>query len=289
MKTMAANSTHPMTTEMYVGWPNAGQLKMIANLVDKTLIHAYVTNPNNAFNYALTRLQYYDTYSGIENVSIIYSAEPNFMGPWLSANNMTNAEQTFMTAYNNSTGAWKNHVNLQGFTYFTYSMMTNIALPIQLLDFKGFTNNNQLFLDWKIERIDNLNRFEIEVSSDGKVFKNIGNQAVTNDKNYAYHGQYEPTLGSYFRLKMIENDGRFEYSKVLFLTKKEDKNVLIFPNPTTGKIHLLAQPEPFWLINNLGQVILKGDQTPESIDVENIENGLYWLKIGENIVKIIKN
>ncbi len=288
MKTMTNSSTHPMTVEMYVGWPNAGQLKIIADIVDKTLIHAYVTNPSNAFNYALTRLQYYDTYANIENVSIIYSAEPNFMGPWLTTNNMAAAEQTFMTAYNNSNGNWKSHVNLQSFTYFTYSMMSNISLPIQLIDFKGFILKNNLFLDWKTNNTDKLNHFEIEVSSDGVDFKNIGTISASNEQNYTFYTEYVSTKNTYCRLKMILNDHQFEYSKVIFLTKKEAQIPFFFPNPTTGKLFLSPSSAPFLLVNSLGKIVLKGDETPQNIDMEQLENGLYWLKIGDDVVKIIK-
>ncbi|MFN0201691.1 MAG: PKD domain-containing protein, partial [Bacteroidia bacterium] len=129
MRAMADASAHPMTVEMYVGWLNAGQMKIIAGLVDRMLVHAYVTNPTTSYAYALTRLQNYATINGMENVTIIFSAEPNFMGPWLNANSLQSAEQTFLNAYNAASGTWKSHVNLQGFIYFTSSMMT--AAPLQ--------------------------------------------------------------------------------------------------------------------------------------------------------------
>jgi hypothetical protein len=112
-----------MTVEMYVGWPDATELQEIADIVDKTLIHAYVTDPSTAFTYALTRLEDYDTYTGVADVSIIYSAEPNFMGPWLADNGLAEAESIFMNDYNAASGNWKNHVNLEEFTYFTYSYL----------------------------------------------------------------------------------------------------------------------------------------------------------------------
>ena len=74
MATLAAANSHPMTVEMYVGWPTAIQLQEIADIVDKTLIHAYVTDPSTAFTYALTRLEDYDTYAGVADISIIFSA-----------------------------------------------------------------------------------------------------------------------------------------------------------------------------------------------------------------------
>lgn len=130
IRILADNSTHPMTVEMYVGWPDAAQLLEIADIVDRTLIHAYVPDPNNAFGYAEGRLEYYENYVGTAEITIIFSAEPNFSGPWLQNNNMAMAEQVFMDDYNASTGTWKSNIDLQGFTYFTYTMMSDVVLPI---------------------------------------------------------------------------------------------------------------------------------------------------------------
>jgi hypothetical protein len=152
MKNMTNNSSHPMTVAMYTGWPNQGQMQQIADIVDKTYIHAYVSNPNSTFTYALTRLQFYNTYAGVENISIIFSAESDFMGSWLAANGMLAAERIFTTAYNNATGAWKNHVNWQGgFAYFAYSKLSNVALPLEVIDFKGFMNDRKSILIWQTE------------------------------------------------------------------------------------------------------------------------------------------
>jgi hypothetical protein len=119
-----------MTVDMYIGWPNQGQMQEMADIVDKTYIHVYVSDVNTMFTHALTRLQFYSTYAGVAKISIILSAESAFMGTWLVANGMAAAEQIFTTAYNHATGAWKNHLNWQGFSYFTYSMLSNVALPL---------------------------------------------------------------------------------------------------------------------------------------------------------------
>lgn len=123
MTILAAANSHPTTVEMYVGWPTATQLQEIADIVDKTLIHAYVTDPSTAFAYALTRLEDYNTYTDVADISIIFSAEPNFMGPWLADNSLAEAEAIFMTNFNAATGSWKSQVNLEGFTYFTHSYL----------------------------------------------------------------------------------------------------------------------------------------------------------------------
>jgi hypothetical protein len=304
MKTMATASTHPMTVEMYVGWPNAGQLKTIANIVDKTLIHAYVTNPNTAFNYALTRLQHYSTYAGVENVSIIYSAEPDFMGPWLSANSIVSAEQIFNTAYTNATGTWKSHVNLGTFTYFTYSMMTNIALPVELIDFQGVATDNETILTWTIANSQNMEGFEIEKSLNGTDFTNLGFVPIISQNEYEFMDN-DVTISAYYRLKMLDLDGQFTYSSIIYVKKGLDlttnrdlRNRLEFsiqPNPVTNFItitstKLLSENAIYEVYNALGIVIQKGSIKDEMIDVQGLLEGIYWLKInGSDPCKFYKN
>lgn len=147
MRTLADNSTHPMTIEMYVGWPDAIQLLEIADIVDRTLIHAYVPDPDDAFSYTEGRLEYYENYTGMAEVMIIFSAEPNFSGPWLQANNMAAAEQAFMDDYDASTGTWKDNIDMQGFTYFTYTMMNDIVLPINEAEEEEIVDENKSLIE----------------------------------------------------------------------------------------------------------------------------------------------
>jgi Secretion system C-terminal sorting domain len=304
MKAMAAASTHPMTTEMYVGWPNAGQLKTIANIVDKTLIHAYVTNPNSAFNYALTRLQLYDTYAGVENVSIIYSAEPDFMGPWLSTNAMLPAEQIFTGQYNNASGAWKSHVNMQAFTYFTYSYMLNIALPLELISFEGKNENGVNYLNWEIANASNVAGFQIEKSLDGIQFDSIGFVAMTSANTYNFE-ENVANQGSdicYYRLKIVDLNGSFVYSDLIAIEKMSafsssnphirSQKISTRPNPTSDFVQIDAdtplENQVYEVINSLGQVVLSGVFSSQTIDLQRLNDGVYWLKVDGEILKILK-
>lgn len=276
MRTMADASAHPMTVEMYVGWPNAGQLKQIADIVDKTLIHAYVSNPNTAFNYALTRLQYYDTYAGVENVSIIYSAEPDFMGSWLASNSIAAAEQVFTAAYTSSSGAWKSHVNMQGFTYFTYSMMTNVALPVELTAFSGEMKDNTAYLTWEMPENANLQAFDIERSTDGIHFERVGTVPYSEQKDWHFADKQANT-NLYYRLKILELNGQFTYSNTIYLTLPYLEKWTIAPNPTSGWVYTEPREIPFSVVNQWGQVVLRSDRIPEAIDLSTLTPGIYQI------------
>jgi hypothetical protein len=289
MKTMTTKSSHPMTVEMYTGWPNQGQLQEIANIVDKTYIHAYVSNPNNAFTYALTRLQFYNTYAGVENISVIFSAESAFMGSWLTANGITAAEQIFTTAYNQVTGDWKNHVNWQGFSYFTYSMLTQIALPLELIDFQGFMKDRMSILFWQIGNATAIKGFDVEKSTFGNRFTPLGFVPLTAQKNYEF--TETASNGGYYRLKILETNGQFTYSKVIFIEPNVTHSFEVFPNPATTQLFIrgseLQKNTSYYVLNQLGQIVLTGDNLPEIIDLQSFTKGVYWLKAGQWVVKFI--
>ncbi len=289
MRSMVNASSHPMTTEMYVGWTNTGQLKIIADWVDRTLIHAYVVNPSTAFNYTLARLQSYTTYSGVENIAIIFSTEPNFMGPWLNANGMGNAQQIFLNAYNANTEPWKNHVTMTGFTYFTYSMMSNILLPIQLTDFEGIVKEKNIFLSWKIASEHNVSHFEVEESSDGSHFETVGTVQNDHSEMYVFQYPFVTKKDGYYRLKILNHDGSLSYSTILFLSKKQKNTLHCYPNPTSGLVHFTRnEQKSYTLYNATGQAVLKGDELPETLDLQFFTQGLYTLYSGDTHLKIIK-
>ncbi|GAA3658260.1 T9SS type A sorting domain-containing protein [Flavivirga jejuensis] len=128
MRTLANNNSHPITTEAYVGWPTAAQAATIGANLDKLLLHAYVANPSTSFTYADDRIIDFANGTPGLDVSIIFSSETNFMGNWLISNSMSEAEDTFTTDWTSGSSGWTNNINLEGFTYFTYSYQANITL-----------------------------------------------------------------------------------------------------------------------------------------------------------------
>ena len=128
MSTLASNNSHPITTEAYVGWPTALEASTIGTNLDRVRIHAYVSDPNTAFNYSEDRLIDFANGNPDINVSIIFSSEPIFMQNWLISNSMTNAENIFTQDWIAESSNWSNNINLEGFTYFAYTHNTDVTL-----------------------------------------------------------------------------------------------------------------------------------------------------------------
>jgi hypothetical protein len=171
-----------------------------------------------------------------------------------------------------------------------------LPLAIQLLDFKGVVEKNTTLLNWEITNNNTLNHFEIEKSNDGTRFETIGKRPFSKENNYQFK-DFSFQKNAFYRLKILENDGHFTYSKIIFLAKESNDEIVVFPNPTTGMVTLetetLAEfktlPTLYTLYNSVGQILLQGENLPEQLDLQAFMNGVYFLKVGEKTVRIVKN
>jgi len=64
-------------------------------------------------------------------------------------------------------------------------------------------------------------------------------------------------------------------------------NMRVYPNPSNTKIYILGATESVSVFNIMGQEVFY-KQEVKSIDISNWENGIYFVKSGNSVVKIIK-
>ncbi|MEN9611753.1 MAG: hypothetical protein RLZZ628_2567 [Bacteroidota bacterium] len=114
------------------------------------------------------------------------------------------------------------------------------ALPFVLTDFKATCVQKlsvQLF--WTAPSAAKIQRFELQGSKDAKLWQAIEQIAAKNYSNYQYVHQDANANATifYYRLKMVDLEGKISYSKVITVTcDNADKSLdfSIFPNPTDG-------------------------------------------------------
>ena len=105
--------------------------------------------------------------------------------------------------------------------YFEYGF----SLPISLLDFTVKENGSKNILNWKTATESNSSHFSVERSSDGVNFSSIGRVNASGnsstEKMYSYvDANPLPASTNYYRLKMIDLDASFEYSKIVSVKNK---------------------------------------------------------------------
>jgi len=104
-------------------------------------------------------------------------------------------------------------VYFKRFTYQnSYLPATNLTL------FSGNrSNNNQVQLNWKMNRQHSYTNATIEKSSNGTNFVIIGQVAVQGKDFSSFTDNSMETTSTYYRLKMIESSGKVTYSTVVYI------------------------------------------------------------------------
>ena len=178
-------------------------------------------------------------------------------------------------------------------------METNINLLVvrtfftELLDFQAFKKEKTNQLQWQTATERNVSHFEIERSNDGIVFSKIMEEKArggTQPTTYAVQDA-PPQYGTYYyRLKIVDNDGKANYSKTVSLTSGKGLTVRVFPNPiqeeATIEVSTKAKTVDVSVVDVLGRVVFsKNTEGSDSWTINSInwQSDIYILKISDSI------
>ena len=124
---------------------------------------------------------------------------------------------------------------------------TSGPLPISLINFRAVTNSaGEVSIMWQTATETNNDFFTIERSrntTDWEVVTRI--PGAGNSQTVQTYSEVDPTPYpglSYYRLKQTDFDGKFEYFGWESVTLEKDiaSEVWMYPNPTTGLVHLFS-------------------------------------------------
>lgn len=112
-------------------------------------------------------------------------------------------------------------------------------LPLAELRFSGVIRDGNAALDWTTLNEVNISSFDLERSTDGLHFTRISNikamGGMSRLSSYAYLDHLDNAIFSpayYYRLKVLDRDGSFVYSKIItFHLKDKNFNITASPNP----------------------------------------------------------
>jgi len=109
------------------------------------------------------------------------------------------------------------------------------ALPLQFLSFNALQTVDGHLLEWITTNEVNTSHFIIEKSNDGIDFTAIKTvTAKNNSGNHIYRVTNTVFTNTvYYRVKQVDIDGKFNYSKVLILATNTKEILQVFPNPAT--------------------------------------------------------
>jgi hypothetical protein len=123
--------------------------------------------------------------------------------------------------------------------FFPFGVGNEGALPVELIAFYGEPNNTDISLHWNTATEINSNSFEIERKElFGKSWLKIGsvhaNFLSNSPRSYSFSDKILKPGEYLYRLKMIDNDGSFQYSKTVEVKAKLSIGLELnqnYPNP----------------------------------------------------------
>lgn len=166
------------------------------------------------------------------------------------------------------------------------------VLPVMLTSLKGVVQQNGVLLYWEISLALDLHHFEIEYSTDGNSFSYVGTSRFdAGTGSYQYFHQLNPPAIIYYRLKMVNNNGSYNYSKVITLkTGRTGQGLLLYPNPASNAVSLQVKAAEqgeanISLFDALGRMQLqkkiklqKGDNAL-GLDISKLASGTYIIQV----------
>ncbi len=177
---------------------------------------------------------------------------------------------------------------------------TSIArvLPAELLSFTAEKREATSLLTWTTGTEVNLDAFVIERSSDGVNWTEIGRLTGRGgtDSDYNEYSFVDSTPRSglnVYRLRMLDNNGRFEFSDSRSLLFNEITGFAVLPSISTGKIFInINEADADLVIYNGDGRIIRQIRTASSgevipVDLSDEPSGIYLVRLKDQVQKIV--
>jgi hypothetical protein len=232
-----------------------------------------------------------DVANNKNNVTIIFAPGSSSNGSGLM-NTYTGTRSSIIpttVTWNSTLNRWEVTFNTTGFGGFFVT--TSLAiLPLKWLSVSAATNElKQTVINWQVEE-ENVTGYEIERSTDGSGYANIGTIASKGNGTNRYSYTTGAIEGvSYYRIKQTDIDGRASYSMVLRFNQDQTARISLYPVPTKDRLTVTgATGKKYQLMNLAGNTVQTGTLNRESINIATLPAGIYLLKIDNEILKVIK-
>ena len=179
------------------------------------------------------------------------------------------------------------------------------ALPVKLASFTGKNAGAINTLHWKTTEEKNFSHFELQRSKDGANFHKLA--VVSSNRNamgsdYAYNDERPFEGKNFYRLNMVDVDGRSVLSEVVELMVKAGTglSVNVYPNPVSqqlnievaGKIDGNAKVIVTDMVGKTVRTIAMTGNTAV-VDMNNLPSGIYMIKYSDNsqssVIKVTKD
>ncbi|MFC4230809.1 DUF4331 family protein [Parasediminibacterium paludis] len=189
---------------------------------------------------------------------------------------VTANDTTFKTGFPYVQAPWR------GFIGANYVGPVNTPLPVNFVDFTANISGDNVVLDWQVTNEVNNNHYDIEQST-GASFSKVGTVNATvggGIKNYSFtHTTPTKNATNYYRIKQVDNDGKFSYSPIRSVRFDSKTELTVTPNPASSFINISSTQ------NNINISIFDGNGKKVAtklltsgnarIDISSLSSGTY--------------
>jgi hypothetical protein len=168
----------------------------------------------------------------------------------------------------------------------TEDYLIQTALPVNIVSFSVKSQEQSTQVLWATTQETNSERFEIEHRLNGSTWNKIGeiasHQESSDMKNYSFLHTNPSGGANYYRLKMIDKDNSFAYSRIRSIHFDTKNEFNVYPNPVTDKLLFknFERIKEVTLYNPSGkQVFRKKNVSVQGIDVNSLPVGNYTVEV----------
>jgi hypothetical protein len=182
---------------------------------------------------------------------------------------------------------WEVTFSVSGFSGFFVKTQSE-PLPLRLVNFSGKREKSINHLSWQTAQEENVSHFQIERSTDAKAFATIHTMPARNgaSQQYGYSDAYNNEGKVYYRLKMVDLDKTFAYSRIIALDGTSGMPITLFPNPVKTTVKLDVT-DPDLLGTTATLIDIQGNtrkhfnitQQTQELNVQPLSTGTYWIRL----------
>ncbi len=246
------------------------------------------TTNGSSTNYTIA-LYFTNAELGGKNPSLLRIAKTS--APSAAESNITNTVLVTPTVTTLGSGTTVFTANFSGFSRF-FLVDAAVILSAELTEFSGrVTTEQNSLLTWTTASEQNNRQFDVELSRNGINFEVIGTVASKGNSITDQHYEFlhvKPQTGvSYYRLKQIDQDGKYSYSKIISLTvDPELTRAFVYPVPAKNIITI-----NFGSIKGTGEISIysadmklvraeriNGPALTKEINISNLSKGIYFIR-----------
>jgi hypothetical protein len=186
--------------------------------------------------------------------------------------------------------------------------LISASLPEMVIHFSGNKENKTNVLSWQVQNENTVAHYDLEKSDDGQNYSLLTTVNANGSGSYSFTDKdlNTSTANEYYRLKVVNSDGKFSYSNVVTLKNEAAEwKVIVSPNPATNIFNLTisspSQENATIIITDInGRQMMKkkisiaaGKNSFPFNESANFGEATYFISIfsshGIETIKVVKN